>query len=271
MKILLLGGTLFLGRHLAEAAEAVGHNTFISTISVYAGFSEIGMTEEAPLGTLEDETVETIDGSTYGPLKALCERAVRDRLPDRSLIIRPGLIVGPHDPTDRFTYWVWRIARGGRVLAPPDPDFHVQIVDGRDLAAWTLSMIEHGHTGTYNATGPERPLHFREILERSRAVSGSDAGWVCPPAAFLQENDVQPFSDLPLWVDGPEYAGFFRADISRALAAGLQFRPLDETIAATLAWAMTRPVDHKWRSGLPIEREAELLESLGEKGNAIER
>jgi len=329
MKILILGGTLFLGRHLTEAAlaagheitlfnrgrthpglfpgvetltgdrdgglaalqgrrwdaaidtsgyvprlagaaadllaGAIGHYTFISSISVYAGFGTIGMAEDAPVGTLADESVETIDGATYGPLKALCEQSVRDRLPDRTLVIRPGLIVGPHDPTDRFTYWAWHIARGGRVLAPPDLNFHVQVIDVRDLSAWTIAMIAAGRTDDYNATGPEQPLRLGEIFERCRDVSGSDAEWVCPPAEFLQEHEVQAFAELPLWVADPGYAGFFRVDISKATAAGLTFRPLDETIAATLAWANARPADHEWKAGLSPGREAELLKALQSK------
>jgi 2'-hydroxyisoflavone reductase len=224
------------------------------------------MAEDDPVGTLEDESVETIDGSTYGPLKALCEQSIRDRLPGRALVIRPGLIVGPHDPTDRFTYWVWRIAQGGEVMAPPGLDYPVQIIDVRDLTAWTLEMIAAGRTGTYNATGPEQPLRIGEIFERSRAVSGSDAEWICPPAEFLREHEVQSFSDLPLWVDDPGYAGFFRVDISNARAAGLIFRPLDETIADTLAWANARPADHPWRAGLTPGRELELLKAFREIG-----
>src|SRR6202011_5186889 len=122
-------------------SASVGHYTFISTISVYSDTSVAGMDETAPVGTLEDESTEEITGETYGPLKALCERAVLETLPGRSLVIRPGLIVGPHDPSDRFTYWPWRIARGGEVLAPGRPERPIQLIDVRDLASWTLRMV----------------------------------------------------------------------------------------------------------------------------------
>src|SRR6266542_3549486 len=149
----------------AEAlADAATHYTFVSSISVYRDFFKSGIDETYPTGTLEDETVEEITGDTYGPLKALCERAAQEVFPGRALIIRPGLIVGPHDSTDRFTYWVQRIARGGEVLAPTGPHLPLQLIDARDLAQWNVRMVETFADGTFNATGPAEPLTLGEVL-----------------------------------------------------------------------------------------------------------
>src|SRR5262249_55921530 len=239
MKLLILGGTIFLGRYLVEAALAAGHDvtlfnrgqhnpelypeveklrgdrdgglaalrgrrwdavvdtsgylprvarasaelladavdhyTFISSISVYPHFRSLGTDESAPVDTLDDPNIEEVTGETYGPLKALCEQAAEQALPGRTLVIRPGLIVGPHDYSDRFTYWVRRVAQGGEVLAPERPDWHTQIIDVRDLAEWTLRMAERRLVGVYNATGPAYDLSFGQLLDTCRAVSGSDA------------------------------------------------------------------------------------------------
>ena len=149
-------------------ADTVDHYTFISTISVYEDFSQPGIEETAPVGKLEDETVEDIGAGAYGPLKALCEQAVEEVMPGRSLIVRPGLIVGPYDPTDRFTYWPSRIAKGGEVLAPGDGTSPVQFIDARDLAEWVLTMTERKQTGVFNATGPEERLEMKGFLETVR-------------------------------------------------------------------------------------------------------
>lgn len=182
-------------------------------------------------------------------------------MPGRVLTIRPGLIVGPDDRTDRFTYWPVRVSRGGKVLAPSGPDYLTEIIDVRDLAEWTLRCVEQNVTGIFNATGPDYPLTLGEILETSRTVSASDAEFVWASEQFFMENEVQPWSQLPLWVgEGAEYAGFARIDCRKAHAAGLTYRPLADSIRDTLAWAATRPADHEWRAGLTAEREAELLE-----------
>ncbi|MGD8405626.1 MAG: NAD-dependent epimerase/dehydratase family protein [Anaerolineales bacterium] len=327
MDILIIGGTLFLGRHIVEAALERGHRltlfnrgqtnpevfpeietilgdretdldklakrkwdavidtcgyfprivglsaqnlrnavktyVFISSISVYTNFSTVGITEDHPVATIEDETVEEITGETYGAIKALCEKAVEDFFPGRALIIRPGLIVGPHDPTDRFTYWPTHVARGGSVLAPENSEIPVQIIDVRDLADFTIKLIEQKRSGTYNVTGPDYELQFGTILETCKQVSGSNASFVWASADFLAQNNVAPWSDLPVWVpDTTEDAGFSRVDVSKAVAAGLTFRPLDETVRDTLDWAKTRPTDYEMRAGLKPEREAELLELL---------
>jgi 2'-hydroxyisoflavone reductase len=247
-------------RALKDSARSY---VFISSISVYAGFGKIGIDETDPVGRLEDETVEEITGGSYGPLKALCEQAAEAEFPGGALILRPGLIVGPQDPTDRFTYWPVRVARGGEVLAPEKPEVPVQIIDGRDLAEFTLRLIEQRAAGVYNATGPDEALTFGRMLETCRQVSGSDARFTWAAAEFLAENKVEAWSDLPVWVpDTPEDAGFSRVNVSKALAAGLTFRPLAETVRDTLAWAKTRPADHAWRAGLTAEREAELLQRM---------
>jgi 2'-hydroxyisoflavone reductase len=241
-------------------ADAVEHYTFISSISVYAGYPRRGMDETAPLGTLDDPTVEEITGESYGPLKALCEQAVESALPGRALIVRPGLIVGPHDPTNRFTYWVDRVARGGDVLVPNVPELDVQIIDVRDLAKWTVRMVEQRQTGSYNATGPAEPLTFGEMLETCKRVSGSDARWIWVDENFLIEQGVEQWSDLPLWIRAdPDMAGFLAINIDRALAADLKLRPLADTVADTLAWSRAQPADAERRAGLSPEREAELL------------
>jgi 2'-hydroxyisoflavone reductase len=242
-------------------AEAVEHYTFISTISVYANFQRPGMDEQAAVGALADPAVETVDGETYGPLKALCEQAVEQALPGRALIIRPGLIVGPHDPSDRFTYWVKRVAEGGEVLAPVRPGWHTQLIDVRDLAEWTLALVKARQTGVYNATGPAEPLTFGDVLGTCQAASGSDARYTWVAEEFLAQREVGPWIELPLWVpeSDPDMAGFAAVDCSKAIGAGLRFRELAATVRDTLAWAATRPADHQWRAGLARSREAELL------------
>jgi 2'-hydroxyisoflavone reductase len=242
-------------------ADAVGHYSFVSTLSVYAEFKQRGQDESGPIGKLADESVEEVTGETYGPLKALCEQAVQDTLPGRALIVRPGLIVGPHDPTDRFTYWPRRVAQGGEVLAPGDPSGPVQFIDVRDLGGWILRMAEAGGTGTFNATGPADPLPFATFLGTCKAVSGSDARFTWIPGRFLLDAGLQPWMEVPLWIgeDDEAFAGFDAVSSARAIAAGLTFRSLAETIRDTLAWDATRPADTEHRAGLKHEREQEVL------------
>ncbi len=252
----------YVPRVVGAAAEflagAVEHYTFISTASVYAEPLADGGDESAPLATMPDETVEEISGETYGPLKALCERAATVAMDGRALLVRSGLIVGPYDGSDRFSYWPARVARGGEVLAPIGASCGVQFIDVRDLAAWTLRATEQRLTGPYNVTGPEHPLPIGQLLETARDVSGSDAHFTWVTDEFLVAHDVTPYLELPLWVPA-EYGGFNNFGIGRALAAGLTFRPLTTTIADTLAWLALRPGDYAWRAGLSPEREADLL------------
>jgi 2'-hydroxyisoflavone reductase len=257
----------YFPRLVRMSAQALKDNTasyvFISSLSAYANFSKIGINESDPVGKLADETVEEIGGGAYGPLKALCEQAAEQEFSGRALIIRPGLIVGPHDPTDRFTYWPVRVARGGEVLVPEKPSVPVQIIDVRDLAEFIIRLIEKKSIGTYNATGPDYELTFGAMLETCQQVSGSDANFKWAPVEFLAENKVEAWSDMPVWVpDTSEDAGFSRVNVSKAIAAGLTFRPLAETVRDTLAWAKTRPADHPWKAGISAEREAELLKLL---------
>ncbi len=327
MKILILGGTKFLGRHLVDAALAAGHEVtlfnrgktnptlfpnvetiigdreldtgklagrqwdavidvagylprivrlsaealknsvkkyvFISTISVYAEFSKVGINEEDPVGKLQDETIEEITGETYGPLKALCEKTVQEIYGERAVIVRPGLIVGPYDPTDRFTYWPMRVKRGGDMITPDSPNVPVQIMDARDLSEFTIRLIENNASGVYNATGPDTELTIGEMLDACRRVAGSVCNFQWASAEFLKEHEVAPWSDMPVWIpDTEEDAGFSRVDISRAIDAGLTFRPLEDTVRDTIAWAEMRPDDHEWRAGLNPTKENILLTLL---------
>jgi 2'-hydroxyisoflavone reductase len=252
----------YVPRVVGDAAEllatAVDHYTFISTISVYADFTTIGLDEQSPLATIDDETVEEITGETYGPLKALCEQAVDTAMAGRALHVRSGLIVGPHDPTDRFTYWPARVARGGTILAPGNPDQAVQFIDVRDIAQWTIRATEQRLTGPHNVAGPDYRLNMQQLLETCKLVTQNEARFTWVSEKFLLEKEVGPYMEMPLWVPA-EMAGLGTVNCRRALAAGLTTRPLTTTIRDTLDWQATRPSDHQWRAGLTPEREAELL------------
>ena len=239
-------------------AGAVDHYTFISTISVYSGDSPSNLDESSAVGALDDETVEEVTGETYGPLKVLCERAVERAYPDRALIIRPGLIVGPYDPTDRFTYWPVRVAKGGEVLAPGKPDQPVQFIDARDLAAWVIRLVESKRTGVYNAAGPDYRLSLQQMLDECRSAIGSDAHFTWVSESFLLDAGAAPWSEIPVWVPEAEQ-NVHTVNTGKAIAAGLTFRTLAATAQDTLAWAATRPPDLERRAGLKPEREAELL------------
>ncbi|NWF69521.1 MAG: NAD-dependent epimerase/dehydratase family protein [Chloroflexi bacterium] len=256
----------YVPRIVRETAQtlvsAASHYTFISTISVYAQPLARGLDENAPLATLADESVEDITGETYGGLKVLCERAVQALFPARTLIIRPGLIVGPQDPTDRFTYWPARAAKGGDMLAPGGGDDPLQCIDARDLAAFTLLMVEKGAAGVYNATGPATTLTMRTLLETCQRAAANDLRLTWVDEVFLQAHDVQMWTHLPLWLPASSESGALHtASIARALAAGLTFRPLIETVRDTMEWDKTRPADAARNAnfGLPPEREAEVL------------
>ena len=246
-------------------ADSVEHYTFISSISVYADDTVPGITESSAVGTLADESVEEIDGETYGPLKALCEQAAEAAMPGRVLNVRAGLIVGPHDPTDRFTYWPARVARGGEILAPGDPEQLVQFVDVRDLSAWVIRSIETDRTGVFNVTGPAAPLSMGRFLEACTQTIESDASLTWADEPFLITHDVGPFVEMPLWVPA-EHAGLMQADCRKAIDAGLAFRPLGETLIDTLAWQATRGDEHEWRAGLAPDREIDLLEEWHGRG-----
>jgi 2'-hydroxyisoflavone reductase len=244
---------------------SVGRYVFISSISAYddAILNKIGIDESDAVGKLEDESVEEISGGTYGPLKALCEKTILDFYGERGLVVRPGLIVGANDPTDRFTYWPVRVAKGGDVLAPEKPEVPVQIIDVRDLSDFIIKLVEDEASGIYNATGPDYELTLGAMLETCKQVSGSDANICWATVEFLELQNVEPWSDMPVWVsDNKENQGFSRMNISKAVKAGMKFRPLAETVRDTLAWANTRPIEYELRAGLQSEREQELLRLL---------
>ncbi len=339
MKLLILGGTRFVGRHLVTAAIARGHEVtlfnrgrhspdasadvetilgdrncdldklrghrwdavvdtcgylprtvkasaeilsssvdtyvFVSSLSAYADFSQAGIDENAPLATLTSEQLaaaNAIDpsgqasaasyGKMYGGLKALCEQALSEVLPDRVLIIRPGLIVGPYDYTDRFTYWVERVARGGEVLAPGPADRHVQFIDARDLAEWTVNMAERKGAGVYNTNGLPNDLTMKRLLGECRTASNSDASLTWIGEDFLLNEKVAAWSELPLWMPeeaAPDLKGFMFVSSSKAVAAGLTFRPLSTTIKDTLNWWETNCPDQALKAGLDRDKEHELL------------
>lgn len=325
MNLLILGGTQFVGRAIAEAALAAGHSItlfhrgktnpgifpeaehilgdrdggldalrghtwdaaidvsgyvprlvkesaeyladhvqryiFISTISVYEDSGVVGRDEDAKLKDLEDKTTEEVTGETYGGLKVLCEQAAEAALPGRVLTIRPGLIVGPYDHTNRFTYWPVRIREGGTVLAPGGEDTPTQFIDVRDLAEWVIRLTENQTTGIYNATGPDYRLTFGKLFETCKQVSGSDADLLWVDDAFLLEQGVQPFADLPFWIPQPDVEPFMSISVQKAIDSGLTFRPLPETISATLDYVDQYPKGELpgRPAGMSREREAEVL------------
>lgn len=330
-RILILGGTRFLGRHIAEQALAAGHELtllhrgvstpglfaqaqhliadrdlegqlsvlqgqtwdsaidtsaylprqvqqmaaalagrvglyqFVSSISVYSAFDPLGTSEDAPLVALEDLATETVDSSTYGGLKALCEKEAQALFAGRCLVGRPGLLVGPHDPTGRFSWWVQRLLQGGDVLAPGDPDGPAQFIDARDAAAWMLLQAEHGTTGVFNLNGPDLPLTMGGLLGAAHQALNPQARLHWVDEDFLLAQGVAPWSELPVWLPRAS-ADMHRIDCARARQQGLLCRPLAQTladIAAGLASALplsAAPGPTRSAPGLAAAREAELLQ-----------
>lgn len=321
MKLLVVGGTRFVGRHLVEAALArgdevtlfnrgrsgpapdgvhpilgdrrvdlsgladgrwdavvdtcgylprevatmaallrgrVGRYLFVSSVSVYASTAR-GNSECDALAAIDDADTEVVDGRTYGPLKALCERTLVETLGDVAAVLRPGLIVGPHDPTQRFTYWPARLARargGEAVLAPGRPEAPVQWIDARDLAGFMLRLLDDGTGGVFNVAGD--PVPMADVLRVCAAAAGVRPDWRWIDMATLQSRGFQPWSDLPLALpDDAEHAGFMRTDVRRARAVGLQTRPLADTVRDTLAWWRKLPPAAQAfdKAGLTPERE----------------
>jgi 2'-hydroxyisoflavone reductase len=234
--------------------DSVGHYLFVSSQSVYADQSGPVVENESPLADLGDMPADRLleDYSNYGALKVLCEDAVREAFGPRTAIVRPGLIVGAHDPTGRFTYWPHRIARGGDVVVPAPPERTVQFIDVRDLAEWMVDLCERAQDGTFNAT--HLGVSWGEVVETCRQVSCSDAQFVWVSDEFLREHDVGEWMELPLWIHDPDLLGIHLADVSLAQSAGLTFRPLAKTVRATLDEA-ERTDD----AGLKAQREGELL------------
>jgi 2'-hydroxyisoflavone reductase len=257
-----------------DAAQILKGNVeryvFISTISVYSDNSKPGMDETGPLYKYEGadamkETQATFRASNfglYGPLKVLSEAEAEKWFPGKALIIRPGLIVGPGDESDRFTYWPVRVERGGEVLAPGTPNDPVQFIDARDLAEWTIRMVEQGTTGIFNATGPRTTLTIGKMLDDIRKATKSNAQFTWADAGFLAAQKVRPWGDMPVWIPPKgATAGFASVSIKRALDKGLTFRSVPDTTQATLEWFKKQPADRQanLKAGLKPEREAEVL------------
>lgn len=264
----------YVPRHVRLSAEllapSVGHYLFVSTISVYKDYATIGMDESAPVATLEDPTAEKVTNETYGALKALCEKAAEEAMPGRTTTIRPGLIVGPEDRTDRFTYWPVRVERGGEVLCPGTPADPIQFIDVRDLAEFIVYCLEDKVLGTFNADAPAGALTMGNLLETCRTVSGANARFTWADAAFLAAQNVAPWQDMPCWVPAVgDEAGFGRVNTQKAHDAGLGTRPLDDTVRATLAWWHGEPEERRLgalRAGLAPQREMEVLQAWHARG-----
>ncbi len=255
----------YVPRHVKDSATLlapnVGHYVFVSTISVYADLAKPA-DEDAPLAQLKEPT-EKVTGETYGALKALCEEAAAAEMPGRVTVVRPGLIVGPEDPTDRFTYWPVRLARGGEVLAPGNASDPVAFIDVRDLANWIVwRVVERKLVGTFNALGPASTLGVGAMLDGIHKGVGGDAKLTWVEADFLDKQGVRPWADMPVWVppvgDG-KYSGLVSR--ARAVKAGLTFRPTADTARDTLAWWKTLPDERraKQRAGLPADKEQAVL------------
>lgn len=233
----------YVPRVVKASAELLGpkvkHYTFISTISVYAKNDTPGADESAEVGTMADPTIETMGAQSenYGPLKALCEQAAEAAMPGRVLNIRPGFIVGPNDPTDRFTYWPVRATKGGKMLCPGDGTDPVQFIDVRDLAEFIIRGIEKNTTGVFNVTGPKESLPFKEVVGACLRASGLDTTPTWVPIDFLQDQGVALGAELPIFIPPRgEVAGFHTRSVAKAVAAGLTFRTADDTCRAILAW-----------------------------------
>jgi 2'-hydroxyisoflavone reductase len=330
MNLLIIGGTRFVGRHIAQIALAQGHNVtlfhrgqtnpdifpeatilhgdrkmeeglavlkgkewdavidvcgyeprftkmsaeilknsvglycFISTISVYSGPFGVNGDENTALAQIENPDEATLTNETYGALKVCCEKTITDIFGDKALIVRPGLIVGPHDETDRFGYWPHRVAQGGTVIAPGTPDMPTQFVDVRDLALFTLQAVSAQLSGVYNVAGKHWTMGDVLSACETIAPAGTTVRWV--PEEWLIAQEVQPWIQLPLWIAStdPDMLGFNRLSDGKAMAAGLTYRPLTETVKDTLAWDAARPLtENTWKNTLSREREAELLLRLG--------
>ncbi len=326
MRVLMLGGTVFLGRHIVEALLARGHEVtlfhrgkrgaelfpqlervlgdratdldrlpadarwdavvdtsgyvpgvvetsaralreraehyvFVSTIGVYDA-SLPALDEDSPIVELpEGASREVMVLETYSPLKALCERAASETFgPERTLLVRPGLIVGPHDPSDRFTYWPLRFARGGDVLAPDDLEAPVQIIDARDIADFVVRAIERRTAGAVNAVGPAERLTLGELLAACAEASGVPSRVVPVPLATLAEHEIGEWMDLPTWIDpNGESIGMRDVSTARGLALGMTYRPLAQTVTDTLRWAQDERGDAPLKAGLTPERESAAL------------
>lgn len=251
--------------------DRIEHYTFVSSVSVYADFPPAGSDENQPVATITPEQLIEAEeiatgvratartyGEMYGALKALCEQTAEEMMPGKVFNVRPGLIVGAHDYSDRFTYWVRRVAQGGNVLAPGRAERRVRVIDARDLAEWIVRMAEARAAGIFNATGAEDGLTFGTMLDVCRTVSGSDARFTWLDEHTVLESGVQPWNELPLWIPD-EDNGIFEVRNDKAMAHGLTFRPLSDTVRNTFEWDRARPQSEPMRAGISREREQQLL------------
>jgi 2'-hydroxyisoflavone reductase len=248
-------------RSVAEALrDRVGHYNFISTVSVYADMSSPGVDVDAPVATTDEPESTQVTNETYGALKALCEQIVRDTYDDRACIVRPGLIVGPHDPSDRFTYWPRRFDLGGEAIVPNAKDAPVQLADVRDLGEWCVRLAENKTAGTFNGCGPASPWRFEEMIDACARAAGDNAATpVYIDEEFLLERGVMGWGHLPVWLPSAyEMAGMMACDVSRSVEAGLTFRSIDDVVTGTLAWDRTRR-DTPLRGPLEPSKEQEVL------------
>jgi 2'-hydroxyisoflavone reductase len=246
-------------------APNVKQYLFVSTISVYKQPGTPNMDESAPLETTPEPQSEEV-AKYYGALKALSEQAAEAAMPGRVTVVRPGLIIGPGDPTGRFTHWPARCAEGGEVLAPGDGSTPTQYIDARDLANWIVKLIEEGTVGTFNALGPEKQITMKEVLTACNAAGGNKAKLTWVDWKFLDQQDVGPWAEMPMWIPTEEDPGFGTMSNARAVAAGLVFRPIGDTAKDTLAWLANLPADmtpeQKKRatsSGISRDKEAKVL------------
>lgn len=253
-------------------ADNVEHYTFISSMSVYSKLDKLGIDENTEVSTLSEEEMQELKSDStgkaiykyYGAAKYLCEQEAESAMPGRVLNVRPGLLVGAHDRSDRFTYWVRRIAMGGEVLCPGNPEAPVQFIDAADIAEWIIGECEKRVVGVFNATGPMDPLTMGNLLENIRETSNSNAVLKWVSEEFLFNNNVQYWSEMPLWIpDRINSPGFLCSNINRALKEGLRFKPLSETVQSILHWDNTRDKTIKMNAGITPERERELLKLWG--------
>jgi 2'-hydroxyisoflavone reductase len=261
----------YVPRHVKLSAELLAPHVqqyvFVSSISVYPDFSQ-PRNEDSPVGKIPDETIEKVEGSTYGPLKALCEKAAQAAMPGRVTVLRPGLIVGPDDNTDRFTYWPARAARGGDLIAPNSPADPIQFIDARDLAVFTLDMLEQKTFGTFNVISPPGKFTIGDLVDTSVSAGKALAKPETKPKPvwieknFLEQQKVAPWQDMPVWLppEGESAAGA-QTSVSRALKAGLRITGIERTVRDTLAWHLGRPQNERitLKAGIAPDREKAVL------------
>lgn len=250
-------------------ADATEHYLFVSSISVYATQGVGGGPEQVIMEPMVDEDFQRIprpdgwtdgDDAPYGLMKTLSEDIVHAAFPGRATVVRPGLIVGPGDPTDRFTYWPVRLDEGGEVLAPGNPEHATQVIDQRDLTEWIVRLAESRTMGDFNATGPAERRSMAQMLDEVGSVASNPYELTWVPESFLAEQGVRAWVDLPAWIPGDPT---MFVDVRDAVAAGLTFRPLATTSRDTLAWDRTRPAEERENRqfGMSRERERQALDA----------